>query len=104
MQEPTVLLESYLGGDSYAFFDMQKEVVAFEQDQVRDALVAIDQAVAQGLHAAGFVSYEAASGLDSKLVTQLKSDLPLVWFGIFGRRESVRSGILHGERDRKSVV
>jgi para-aminobenzoate synthetase/4-amino-4-deoxychorismate lyase len=92
-----VLLESYLGGDSYAFFDMQKEVVAFEQDQVRDALVAIDQAVAQGLHAAGFVSYEAASGLDSKLVTQLKSDLPLVWFGIFGRRESVRSGILHGE-------
>jgi para-aminobenzoate synthetase/4-amino-4-deoxychorismate lyase len=87
MQEPIVLLESYLGGHSYRFCDLQKEVVAYEPHEVKDALCIIDDAVAQGFHAAGFLSYEAASGLDAKLVTQEANGLPLIWFGIFARRE-----------------
>jgi para-aminobenzoate synthetase/4-amino-4-deoxychorismate lyase len=96
MQEPIVLLESHLGSHSYAFFDLDHEVVAFDHSQVQDALKAIDRAVAQGFHAAGFLSYEAAAGLGTKLVTPPQGDLPLVWFGIFGRRESICPGAWTG--------
>ena len=92
MQEPTVLFESYLSGSSYLFGDIQREIVAFECGQVKEALVAVDEAVAQGFHAAGFVSYEAATGLDAKLVTHAGGDLPLVWFGIFASRLCVDCG------------
>lgn len=98
MQEPTVLLESYLGGPSYVFCDIQNEVVAFDLSQVKDVLLAVDEAVAQGFHAAGFVGYEAAAGLDAKLVTLAGGDLPLVWFGIFARRETVDAGYDLGEK------
>jgi len=87
MQEPIVLLESYLGGLSYLFCDLQKEVVVFDPSEVKNALRVIDEAVAQGFHAAGFLSYEAASGLDANLATQKANGLPLLWFGIFARRE-----------------
>lgn len=97
MQEPIVVLESYLGGSSYSFSDMKRVVVAYTQDQVQDALTAIDVAVAQGFHAAGFISYEAASGMDGKFATRYNQALPLVWFGIFGRRKNVRSGQILGE-------
>ncbi|MBT3606428.1 MAG: aminodeoxychorismate synthase, component I, partial [Candidatus Latescibacteria bacterium] len=96
MQEPIVLLESHLGGPSYSFCDMQNEVVAYEQGQVADALVAVDRAVEHGFHAAGFVSYEAASGIDPKLKAHSLGDFPLVWFGIFNQRKTVCSGELLG--------
>lgn len=96
MQEPIVLLESYLGGNSYLFCDLQKEVVAREPHEVKNALIEIDQAVTQGYHAAGFLSYEAANGLDAKLVTHSPDGLPLLWFGIFSRRERCPCGQLAG--------
>ncbi len=34
-------------------------------------------------HAAGFVSYEAASAFDSALSTHAPSDFPLLWFGLY---------------------
>ena len=49
---------------SFAFVDPVDEVVAVAADEVRPALSAVERAVAQGLHAAGFVCYEAAAGLD----------------------------------------
>jgi para-aminobenzoate synthetase / 4-amino-4-deoxychorismate lyase len=86
MQEPTVVLESYLGGASYAFSDLHGEVVAYKMADVSQALLRVDRAVEQGLHAAGFVSYEAASGINPALVTREQSDFPLVWFGLFRQR------------------
>lgn len=38
---------------------------------------------AHGLHAAGFLSYEAASGLDPALVVQPGGTFPLAWFGLY---------------------
>lgn len=46
----------------------------------------VEHAIARGRHAAGFVSYEAASGLNSDLPVSEKTELPLVWFGIFAER------------------
>jgi len=55
-------------------------------DQVAGALAEVERAVARGRHAAGFVSYEAASGLDPDLGYSGKGALPLVWFGVFTER------------------
>lgn len=57
--------------------------------EVRDVLVAVDQACAQGLWAAGFLTYEAAAGLDAGLATRAPlpgepfAELPLAWFALF---------------------
>ncbi|HEX6070728.1 MAG TPA: aminodeoxychorismate synthase component I [Longimicrobiaceae bacterium] len=59
-------------------------------EEVEPALRAVEAAVAEGRHAAGYVAYEAAPGLDGSLTTHApRSDLPLVWFGIFAERRPV---------------
>ena len=87
--QPDVLLESYAGGAnsrSYRFSGCEAVIRADSVDQVAAALAEVEQAVARGRHAAGFVSYEAASGLDPDLPVTGKAELPLVWFGIFAER------------------
>lgn len=90
-QYPTVLLESYSNGHhshSFRFDGLQSIIVAQTADEVIPALEAAGQAVEQGLHAAGFVSYEAASALNPDLPATTPGDLPLVWFGIFTERHT----------------
>ena len=87
--QPTVFLESHTGGCSYAFSGLRGEVVARAPIEVMPALDAAEQAVADGLHAAGFLSYEAAPGLDAALKTHPGGDFPLVWFGLFETRAAV---------------
>ena len=43
----------------------------------------VEQGLSEGLHAAGFVSYEAAAAFDPALTTQPPSAVPLVCFGLF---------------------
>ncbi|MEI2688691.1 MAG: hypothetical protein V9H69_02875 [Anaerolineae bacterium] len=38
---------------------------------------------AEGLHAAGFIAYEAAPGFDPALVVRGPVALPLLWFGLY---------------------
>ncbi len=52
-------------------------------DEVLAAMQDMEAAVTTGLHAAGFVSYEAAAGFDPALQTLSCGALPLVWFGLF---------------------
>lgn len=88
-QQPAVLLESFANNGhsrSYRFSGCQAVIRADHPDQVAGALAEVEQAVARGMHAAGFVSYEAASGLNPDLGYGGKTDLPLVWFGIFAER------------------
>lgn len=59
-------------------------------ENVLPVLEAIEKAVNTGLHAAGFVSYEAAPGLDSAFTTHCLSHLPLVWFGLFRHAEDAK--------------
>ena len=86
LRAPVVLLESYCrerDPRSFRFADLQDEVVAHTPDDVGRALLRIEEAVGTGLHAAGFVSYEAAQGLDPVIRTQAGSAVPLIWFGLF---------------------
>lgn len=97
MQEPQVVFESYLGGRSFSFCNLQNVVVAHELNEVDEALKSVDRAVANGFHAAGYIGYEAAGGLNERLLTHQKGDLPLLWFGIFEERTEIEAGKLHGQ-------
>ena len=73
----------------------QDVVVARELDDVVAALRAVQDAVAGGLWAAGFVAYEAAPALDDALAVRRRpldgpfSGLPLVWFSLFDEAKQV---------------
>lgn len=67
-------------------------IIARTPGEVIPALHEVEQAVARGRHAAGFVGYEAASGLNPDLPVAEPGDLPLVWFGIFAGRHECKPG------------
>jgi para-aminobenzoate synthetase/4-amino-4-deoxychorismate lyase len=62
-------------------------------DEVPGVLAAAEQAAARSLWVAGFVTYEAAPGLDPALRVRARptdgpfADLPLAWFAMFEGRE-----------------
>jgi para-aminobenzoate synthetase / 4-amino-4-deoxychorismate lyase len=58
-------------------------VEAWRPEEVLPKLVEVEQAVGSGLYAAGFLSYEASSGMDRACRTHPGGKLPLVWFGLF---------------------
>lgn len=92
---PTVLLESFSPDKecrSFRFDGLESVVIARTAGQVIPALQAVERAVGQGRHAAGFVAYEAASSLNSDLSALEPGDLPLVWFGIFTQRNECIPG------------
>ena len=86
-----VLLSSYArcGSErSFAFAHPVGEVVAVAADEVRPALAEVERAVGQGLHAAGFLCYEAAAGLNPAFITRPAGALPLIYFGLFAERDA----------------
>lgn len=89
LDQPDVLLESFAAGQysrSYRFSRCEAVIQTDTPSQVATALAAVEQAVARGIHAAGFVCYEAGSGLNPDLPVTEKGTLPLVWFGLFAER------------------
>ncbi len=58
-------------------------VCARQPGDVLPALEAVERAAAQGLHAAGFICYEAAPAMDAALRTAPPGDWPLAWFAFF---------------------
>ncbi len=71
-------------------------LVARRADEVVATLEAAEGAAGRGLWVAGFVSYEAAPGLDPNLAVRSPdpsdplADLPLVWFAMFQGAEETR--------------
>ncbi|MGN6278286.1 MAG: aminodeoxychorismate synthase component I [Sphingomonas sp.] len=57
--------------------------------EVMPALDAIRTARTEGLHAAGFLSYEAGHGIEPRLATAGDPAEPLIWFGLFDRFETI---------------
>lgn len=57
--------------------------------EVAPCLERVERAVESGFHAAGFIGYEAASGLDPAFQTHPPAELPCLWFGLFERCERV---------------
>jgi para-aminobenzoate synthetase/4-amino-4-deoxychorismate lyase len=73
------------------FSDPRHIVEAHRPEEVLPALRRIDALVQeQGLHAAGFISYEAAPAFDRALQVRAASDpFPLLWFGLFPEPEII---------------
>lgn len=52
--------------------------------EVPAAIAAVERAVGvDGLHAAGFLAYEAAPAFDPALRVRARGDAPLIWFGLY---------------------
>lgn len=77
------------GGRWWLYRDPLQVLVADRMDAVLPVLATVDTAVnTQGVHAAGFIAYEAAAALG--LATQPGLDsLPLVWFGLYAAPQPV---------------
>ncbi|HSN76454.1 MAG TPA: aminodeoxychorismate synthase, component I, partial [Anaerolineae bacterium] len=72
-------------GEHWLHFSNPVHVIAV--DAVAEVLPAVRHVVAavetEGLHAAGFIAYEAAPGFDRALTVHGPSTLPLLWFGLY---------------------
>ena len=96
MSRSTVLLEARAADrpdgqhQSYAFSGLCGEVFAASPAEVAPALKSLEEAADNGLHAAGYMAYEAASGLDPVLATRSGTGrMPLLWFGLFESKARV---------------
>jgi para-aminobenzoate synthetase/4-amino-4-deoxychorismate lyase len=96
MNRPTALFESYTPDDfgaSWRFDGLVRVIQAKTLTEVVPALAEIEAAARDGLHAAGFVAYEAAPALNPALPAgEPLPNLPLLWFGLFRERTSVTPG------------
>jgi para-aminobenzoate synthetase/4-amino-4-deoxychorismate lyase len=80
------------GGRSFRFGGLRQVLRTERTDEVMPLLAAVERAVAGGLHAAGFVAYEAAPAFDPALaVHPADPRLPLAWFALYERREEVEA-------------
>lgn len=70
-------------GESRLFRDFKKVLTAHSLAEVATCLATVDDAIAAGLEAVGFVAYEAAPAFDPAMrVRPPHDDLPLAWFGL----------------------
>lgn len=87
---PFVLLDDARSGgaDAHLFSDPVRTIVAQDEGEVRDALAALDAARDEGLHAAGYLAYDAGHALEPKL-SPPRLQGPLLWFGLFSSVETI---------------
>lgn len=89
MSEHQVLIQE--GGRWLSFENPIRVVEARRIDDVIGCLQLIEKFVEEeGLHAAGFISYEAAAAFDPYLRTHTPDHFPLLWFGIYNRPEAIQ--------------
>jgi para-aminobenzoate synthetase / 4-amino-4-deoxychorismate lyase len=81
-------VERFVFMHGFSFTGYVGEIRAASPEEVVPALELLEQRLAGGLHAAGFLSYEAASALNWDLSTCAPGGLPLLWFGLFEERQS----------------
>jgi para-aminobenzoate synthetase / 4-amino-4-deoxychorismate lyase len=92
MAEPRVRFDD-LRSDPPTSFSMsgfERELLARTPEDVAPVIAAVEDAARNGIFAAGFVSYEAAPGLDPSLkVLPAERSVPPAWFGIFRDRVEI---------------
>lgn len=78
------------GRDHYRFCEPVSVIVARHAEDIAPALARIDEAVtADGLFAAGYLSYEASAAYGLATHAPAGADPPLLWFGLFRSREPI---------------
>ncbi len=84
---PFVLLDDARpgGSDARLYTAPMRVIVAHRPEEVAPALAALDAAHGEGLHAAGYIAYEAGHALEPRLngLSHAEFDVPLLWFGLF---------------------
>jgi para-aminobenzoate synthetase/4-amino-4-deoxychorismate lyase len=86
--QATARFDDLVTGTALRLERQRGALVASATGEVLPTLAAVDEATRRGLWAAGFVSYDAAPGLDSSLVVpgspaRAGVAAPLAWFGLF---------------------
>ncbi len=88
--EPIVKLDGSGQGESgrsWRFSGYTGTLQAMEPAELVPLLAKIESETAEGIYAVGFISYEAASGLNGDLPSSPPSgSLPLAWFALFRER------------------
>lgn len=80
-------------GRSFRFSDPADAIEVWDTGDVPAALARVEQAVAGGWHAVGWLSYESAPAFDPALAVQAATgSLPLAWFGLYRAREPIEPG------------
>ena len=84
---PFILLDDARPGGAVArlYREPVDVIVARDIAAVRPALAAVRAGVAAGLHAAGYLAYEAAAAFEPSIATPSDVVGPLLWFGLFDR-------------------
>lgn len=90
-EEPYVRFDAFSGeGRSWELHRPLSVVEGWQPSEVPVVLEQVEEAVAKGAFAGGYLAYEAAPGLDPHLTTRPpRPDLPLAWFGIFAERREI---------------
>lgn len=70
-------------GRPVLFESPSRILIARTTAEVGPVMAAAGQALRDGSHVAGWVTYEAAPAFDAALVTQAPTALPIVYFGIY---------------------
>ena len=99
LSEAFVLLDNSSGSCSPSLlFTEPRDIVSAETpDEVGPAIERIEAAVANGLHAAGFFSYELGYVMEPKIsgLMPKKRGMPLLWFGLYeAPRQMTGPGVL----------
>lgn len=117
MTAPTILFDSLAEGEfglSWRFEGFIAVIEATLPEHLPKVLAEAEAAAGNGYYAAGFVTYEAANGLNHHLPpSKCHPGLPLAWFAIFRERRQVKAGeglppntacpvSLHPEMDQES--
>ncbi|MBI5657387.1 MAG: aminodeoxychorismate synthase component I [Geobacter sp.] len=95
-RSPVVLLDSSAGGAfgaSWRFDGYLGTLQAWVPDEVPGVIAAVERASRRGMHAVGFVAYEAASAFNPDLPAVLPAEgVPLAWFVLYRERRAVSPG------------
>ena len=93
---PFVLLDDARPGGAAArlYRDPLEIVAAHDVGGVGPALAKLREGNARGLHAAGWIGYEAAAAFEPRLPAPARAAdaLPLLWFGLFAGYEAIDCG------------
>lgn len=79
--------------------DPMEVVEANSLEELEACLPIISAAKARGLHAAGYMSYEAGLALEGRLLDRLPAvrHTPLLWFGLFNKYRQLQPSTMLGE-------
>ena len=86
MSQPFILFDDARpegAADARIYRDPVEIVVAHAEQDVLPALARIEALLAEGLHLAGYLAYEAGQALEPRLAGLRNTAGPLVWFGAF---------------------